>query len=413
MKEDIEKYTVIDLFSGCGGFGQGFIQAGFDIIAANEFWEPAIDTYKLNHPNVKFIEGDITEPSTKEQLYDSVKDKRVNVVIGGPPCQGYSIAGDRDPEDARGQLYNDFIEIVEKIKPDIFVMENVKGLTFMKHVADDINKDELKLFRDNCQKLQRYKELKRYSAQRELNTNEREEFKQVKNNLKEINLSIESKLIPLQDKIIKRFKDINYRVELKVLNSADYGVAQTRERVIFIGTKHKNLKIKFPPKSHSNQSDQLSLENFLVENPGQKLKKWISVKEALEKYETWKEDHSMSHLFTKHKPQFIERIKNTPIGKNVFKTYTDSWWRLDPNKPARTVKENHGGVFVHYEYDRVCTPRELAALQSFDDDFLYEGTKSAVLKQIGNAVPPLLAKAIADEINLSLNIIYRNNRKVE
>ena len=120
MKDRREEYTVIDLFSGCGGFGQGFIQAGFKIIAANEFWEPAIDTYKLNHPSVKFVRGDITELSTKEQLYEIVEDKGINVIIGGPPCQGYSIAGDRDPEDARGQLYLDFIEIVEKIRPDIF-----------------------------------------------------------------------------------------------------------------------------------------------------------------------------------------------------------------------------------------------------------------------------------------------------
>ena len=86
----------------------------------------------------------------------------------------------------------------------------------------------------------------------------------------------------------------------------------------------------------------------------------------------------------------------------MYKNYSDAWWRLDPDKPARTVKENHGGVFVHYKFDRVCTPRELAALQSFDDDFIFQGTKSSILKQIGNAVPPLMAKAIAERIKSSM-----------
>ena len=108
-----KQYTVIDLFSGCGGFSQGFEQAGFEIIAANEFWEPAIITYRHNHPNAACVEGDVTLSEVKEQLYETVKNKQINVIIGGPPCQGYSIAGNRNPDDPRGQLYLDYLEIVE------------------------------------------------------------------------------------------------------------------------------------------------------------------------------------------------------------------------------------------------------------------------------------------------------------
>ena len=401
-----KNYTVIDLFAGCGGFSQGFQSAGFEIIAANERWEPAIETYILNHERVNFIEGDITLPEIKENLYKVAKDKQVNVIIGGFPCQGYSIAGNRNPDDPRGQLYLDFVEIVDHLKPDFFVMENVKGLLNMKHVIPNLTEKQLHFFKLNCQKLQRYKNLKRYGSQRELDEEEKKDFKEIQNSLKQIEESINSKLIPLLDKILDKFKEINYKVSWKLLNSADYGVAQTRERVIFIGTRHKNVKIKFPKKSHAESIEQTSITDFVSTQHGRNLKKWKTSASVLEFYEDWEEDIEKSHVFTKHSDKFIARIKATPIGKNVFKNYSDSWWRLDPNRPARTVKENHGGVFVHYKFDRVCTPRELAALQSFNDDFLFKGTKSGILVQIGNAVPPLMARAIAEEIKNSLDELY-------
>ncbi|MGQ4876557.1 MAG: DNA cytosine methyltransferase [Promethearchaeia archaeon] len=404
------KYTVVDLFCGCGGFSQGFIQAGFEVIAANDHWKPALITYKFNHKKTIIIEGDITLAETKEKLYSSIKGKKVNVIIGGPPCQAYSIAGNRNPDDPRGQLYLDFVEIVNNLKPDFFVMENVKGLLNMKHVNPNLNQKKLKNFKINCQKLQRYKDLKRFKAQRILTSKELNEFNTLKNNLKMIKNNIEECLIPLIDKILAKFESIDYKVRWKLLNSADYGVPQIRERVFFIGTKHKNIKIKFPKPTHTNSINQTRIDGFLSKS-NKILKKWVPVKDVLKKYENMPENETLSHILTKHNKKFVERIKNTPIGGNVFKNYSDAWWRLDPNKPSRTVKENHGGVFIHYKYDRTCTPRELAALQSFDDSFIFKGTKSAILKQIGNAVPPLLAKNIADVIKLMLNQIYIINIK--
>jgi len=383
----------VDLFSGCGGFSQGFEAAGFKVVAANEFWEPAQETYTYNHKEVKFIKGDVTLKETKEQLYAAVGDQKINVIIGGPPCQAYSAAGNRNPDDPRGQLYLDFAEIIDHLKPDFFIMENVKGLTHMKHVKPNLTPIELEVFKKSCSDLQKYKDLKRYHAQRKLYSEEERDFQKLRGNLKEINKEIKKQLIPLIDKIKAKFEEINYKVSMQVLNSADYGVGQTRERVIFIGTKHDNVKIKFPKKTHSNKTSQKPLMNYVSDDKN--AKKWITASDVLKKYENWEENEENSHLFTNHKKDFVERIKNTPIGGNVYDNYSDAWWRLDPNKPSRTVKENHGGVFVHYKFDRVCTPRELAALQSFGDKFTFKGTKSSVLKQIGNAVPPLMAKAIA------------------
>jgi DNA (cytosine-5)-methyltransferase 1 len=397
-----KKYTAIDLFSGCGGFSQGFLKAGFDILAASEIWEPAVVSYRHNHENVRVIEGDITSSEIKNELYQAIDGKRVNVIIGGPPCQGYSIAGNRNPEDPRGQLYLDYVEIIRHLKPDFFVMENVKGLLHMKHVDPDLSQKDLKKFKGSCEKLQRYKDLKRFGAQRDLSKEEQEEYNDLRSKHAQIKRGIDTKLIPLINIILAKFNEISYKVSWQVLNSADFGVSQTRERIIFIGTKHENVEIKFPKRTHSKEVEQKSIQEFADKKGDNTLKKWATVVETLKRYENWTENSETNHLFTKHKKEFVKRLHDTQIGENVYKNYSDAWWRLDPDKPARTVKENHGGVFVHYKFDRVCTPRELAALQSFDDDFIFQGTKSSVLKQIGNAVPPLMAKAIAERIKSSM-----------
>ncbi len=400
-------YNIIDLFAGCGGFSEGFKLEGFQVIAANEFWEPAIETYKYNHGSTRLIEGDITLKEIKQQIYDSVKDEKINVIIGGPPCQAYSISGNRNPDDPRGKLYLDFIEMVDHVKPDFFIMENVKGLIHMKHLNPHLSKKGLAAFKDQCSKLQRYKDLKRYKAQRELNEEEEKDYSTIEKEIKSIKKEINKNLIPLLDIILEKMREINYKVEWRVLNAANYGVPQTRERIIFIGTKHEQYPINFPKMTHFNGDIQTTINEFSEERDGgSKKKAWNTAGETLKKYEKWPEVPEKNHLFTKHSKTFIQKLHDTPIGETVYKNYSDAWRRLDPKKPAKTVKENHGGVFVHFELDRVCTPRELAALQSFSDSFIFRGTKSSILKQIGNAVPPLLAKAIGKQVKSDLDRIY-------
>ena len=288
------------------------------------------------------------------------------------------------------------------IRIDFFIMENVKGLINMKHVNPKLNKTELNIFKANCSKLQRFKDLKRYDAQRNLNIKEKYEFLELKSDLKRIKRQINERMVPLIEKILKKIYLMGYKVEKKVLNSADYGVPQTRERIFFIGTKHKEISISFPNVTH-------------LKNPGgnsNKLLPWKTVGDTLKKYEEWEESDEINHIFTSHSIKFIKKIRNTSIGQNIYKNYSDAFWRLDPEKPARTVKENHGGVFVHYKFDRVCTPRELATLQSFDDSFIFQGTKSDILKQIGNAVPPLLSKVLAGKIKKLLSQFNINENKL-
>jgi len=384
-------YKVLDLFAGCGGLSQGFEQAGFEIVAGNDILEHAGKTYQRNHPNSKFFLGDITDPKMKKQIIDYMKEKGCDVIIGGPPCQAYSMAGLRDPNDPRGRLFEEYVEIVKELQPKIFVMENVKGILTMKHESDDLEEEQKK-------EIQELRDVEKEKAEllllRKQSKNNSEKFKfteldekrleELKERVRELKATMESHQEKVTDKIVKRFKKLGYDVEFKLLNSANYGVPQKRERVIFIGKKNGG-KITHPEPTHS-------------ENGENGLKKWKTIKEAIGDLEDKKEDVEFNHILTYHNSEFLEKIKNTPIGKSVFGNYSDAFFKAYPNEPSRTVKENHGGVFVHYKNNRVMTPRELARLQSFPDDFIFEGSKSQQLVQIGNAVPVGLAKAVAEHI---------------
>jgi len=388
----MEKYKVLDLFAGCGGLSKGFEQAGFEIVVANDIWEPAMKTYVRNHPAAKFILGDITNQEIKQQILDAFKDKPCDVIIGGPPCQAYSLAGLRDPGDPRGRLFEEYVEIVEKLQPKLFVLENVKGILTMMHDREDLQdvaKNELselrKLEKEKAGLLLLRKKSKNNAEKFKFTKEDAEKLDDLKSEIKELKDRAGSAQEKVTEKIERGFKEIGYDVKFEVLNAADFGVPQTRERVIFIGKKEDG-PISFPKPTHSK-------------NPVKDgLRPWKTVQEAIDDLRDRQEDLQFNHIITAHNKEFIGKIRNTPIGANVFGNYSDAFYKNPPNVPSRTVKENHGGVFVHYGKDRVMTPRELARLQSFPDDFIFEDTKSNILKQIGNAVPVGLARAIGEHI---------------
>lgn len=377
----IRKLNVLDIFAGAGGMSLGFSQAGFNIVAAVEKWKPAVNTYQENHQDVTIIPRDIREEQVKKML-SSLDDKfGIDIIIGGPPCQGYSNAGNRNPLDPRGQLYNDFYEIIERIQPKAFVMENVKGLVSMKVLPQDIDSKENAELKKMLVGLQRYKDLKRYGAQRVLNDAEKMEFSSLENNLGRIKRNIKKKLVPLLPIMLERATNAGYKVEYKVLNAKHHGSPQSRERIFIIGVrKDIEVEICFP-------------------EPNETI---IPVQDVLRDLEGKPEQFLPNHDFTKHKPSFVKRLSKVKPGENVYENYSDAWYRLIADEPSRTVKENHGGVFVHYKEDRVLTPRELARLQDFPDDFVFLGPKSKVLKQIGNAVPVKLARSVGMAVKSSL-----------
>jgi site-specific DNA-cytosine methylase len=390
-------YNVLELFGGCGGLGYGFHKHNFNIICCNELEEQIGETYKHNFPDTKVIIGDITKQDIKFDICNTFSNKECDVIVGGPPCVAYSMSGFRNSRDPRGQLFEDYLQMVNKLKPKIFVMENVKGILTIKHDKEELNEEEKtladKYYSLETQKLKLEAEKKKTKkTEIDLLESLKEELKKVKSQIKKMEKDTSKFRINVHDKIINKFKNIGYEVEFKLHNSADFGVPQKRERVIFIGKrKDLNFQIEFPIPTHSKNQSELS--------------NWVTVEEAIGDLKELEENKEFSQIYTSHSDLFLEKIKNTKIGESVNKKYKEAFFRCFPNKPSGTVKENHGGVFVHYEKNRVMTPRELARLQSFPDTFKFKGSKSSILKQLGNAVPCGLAEAIAFSVLNSLNSI--------
>lgn len=317
--------TFVDLFCGAGGLSKGLEMAGLQGVCGLDWFAEAGMTYKrnFNHP---FVDGDIKQQDIKEQFYSTVKEqlngRKLDIVAGGFPCQGFSMAGNRIVDDPRNSLYLEMLEIVKTLQPDFVICENVKGLRSM------------------------------------------------------LNGGVEKK-------IIADYTEIGYEMNVTVLCAADYKTPQKRERVIFIGNRigAKN----YHPKPILNPSE------------------YVTTGEAIADLMNHPEDKNFNHVPTKHRPDMAQRMLELPEGESLYKGYSDAWKKCPWNEASCTIKENHGGVNIHPKLPRVLTAREMARLQSFPDDFIFEGTKNKQLVQIGNAVPPLLGKAIGLAIRYSKN----------
>jgi len=336
MNERIEsKLNMIDLFCGAGGLSTGFAQAGFNVLLGIDSECKFIETFKRNHPNSIGLCEDMKKISTKK-IKQMVDNKKIHVVAGGPPCQSFSITGKRDPNDPRDSLFVEFVRVVKDVKPNFFVMENVLGI----------------------------------------------KSKKLKNGKLVMNV------------ILKEFEKIGYKTKTKVLNSADYGVPQKRNRVILIGSKN-DTKISFPPKTHSKES--------YMKIDGTKVKKWIPVKEVL-----LDKNKVPKNYF--HTQKMIEGFVNRKK-RNKERGYGFGWQILDPDKPSYTIsarywKDGADAIVRYSETEaRMLTELECARIQSFPDDYKFIGSKKEVYTQIGNAVPCSMAKEIA--LNLKKNILSK------
>ncbi|MCB9359678.1 MAG: DNA (cytosine-5-)-methyltransferase [Flavobacteriales bacterium] len=318
----------IDLFSGAGGFSLGFDNKGFQNVFSVDIEPSFCETYNHNFPSHNLIQKDICNVTDAELKYLKEYDE-IDVVIGGPPCQGFSIAGNigrKFIEDPRNRLFKEFVRVVKVVEPTYFVMENVARL--YNHNKGNTRKE-----------------------------------------------------------IINDFENLGYKVECKILNSADYGVPQVRKRVIFIGTKNSQ-KILFPKKE---------------------IDKYITVKEALSSYpklESGQESKIPNHIAMSHSEQMLHKMsfvsdggdrKEIPEQIRPKSGDVRKYIKYSSDKPSVTVTGDMRKIF-HYEQNRALTVRELAKLQSFPDDFVFKGTKISQQQQVGNSVPPKMAEAIASII---------------
>ena len=398
-----KKFSVVDLFAGAGGFGLGFDFAGYNVGVSLETDLWACDTIRYNRPDSIVIQDDIRKFQTLADI-QAVCPVKPELIIGGPPCQGFSIAGpaQKDPKDPRNSLFIDFARWVKHLQPQVFVMENVKGL------------------------------LSRRNAARE-------------------------KVI---DIIRRTFAKIGYSTELWVLNAANYGVPQTRTRIFLVGNRlgieligEPNPTHSISPTSNGNSNGQLSLFNSrsvslpssptfweatsdlpeLKAREGEEVQPYVATPDN--SYQLWarKDSHELyNHVAMNHSSRLVERFKHigwgessadVPVqhmprtrngnGKLSKKAYDQNNRRLHPNKPSHTIAASFYANFIHPYQHRNITAREGARVQSFPDSYRFMGKKTTPshklleregrlgdkhlcqYNQIGNAVPPLLAKAIA------------------
>lgn len=342
-----QKYNVLDLFCGCGGLSLGFEQAGYNVLLGVDIWEDALKTYAYNHKSSKTLCADMSTLQG-EDVRKHIGDSKVDVIIGGPPCQGFSIAGKRIVDDERNKLYKGFVRMVEYFKPSAFVMENVPNI-----------------------------------------------------------LSIGGGAV--KDAIINDFKTLGYTVENKVLIASDYGVPQNRRRAVFIGLKNENFDFDIPTvtKKISTEEALSDLPENSIEDGG----KYTT--DSTSDYQKVMRANSVgvfNHETTQHNEQTVRIISMVPDGgnyKDLPKELQETrkvhiaWTRLNSQRPSITIDTGHRHHF-HYKWNRVPTVRESARIQSFPDDFIFLCSKTSQYKQVGNAVPPLMAKAIAEQLKKHL-----------
>ncbi len=401
---------IIDLFSGAGGLTFGFyykkvndefIKTNHEFVFANEFDEYAVAAFRKNYKNINMIEGDVKSISN-EKIKEMVGEKPVDIIIGGPPCQSFSTVGQRRYDD-KAKLFFEYLRILKIVRPKMFLFENVKGILSMREVFYKLD--------DNGQVMKEKKKIGHEGGkQREI----------------EVPI-IDYKGDKIIDVIKREFGNIeeNFGYETKdyLVNAADFGVPQNRERVVIVGIR-KDLKID-KPKYIGSVKEKLTIEMAISDLPELKeeekkeeytLPPQTPYQKVMRKDSPVLKDHFCGSYGEKMRV-VIKNVKEGE-GRNDFNKLVDAgiidkkyyltsgfantYGRLERDKPSTTITNNlatpSGLRCIHYEQNRALSPREGARIQSFPDWFEFVGSRTDITRQIGNAVPPLLAMALAREI---------------
>ena len=343
---------MIDLFAGVGGLSLGFEMCGFDVVIANEYDASIAEAYIKNRKHPNMIVDDITKLPIRETFGQFCGN--VDLIVGGPPCQGFSQKGQRKSiNDPRNFLFRYYVEVVSTVKPQYFVMENVPGLL----------------------------------------TTEGGYFKR---------------------ELMQLYANLGYSITADVLCAADYGVPQSRRRAFIIGKRSMWAPVEMPRKHEKKTTiwDAISDLAFLNSGEGDEIQEYRNPA-STDYQHTLREGSDMlfNHVATNHSSIALERMRmippkggkeNLPPEHLTKSIYSGTWCRMDADDVSVTITTRFdtpsSGKFTHPYLDRAITVREAARIQSFPDTFHFFGTKSSQMKQVGNAVPPLLAKAVAEAI---------------
>lgn len=345
------KLTAIDLFSGCGGFSYGFQQAGFNIILGVDNTDIALKTFEKNHHNASTLNLDLHKDSSIDTIIDVLSDQRVDVIIAGPPCQGFSLTGTRQEHDKRNSLFYAVFKLASKIQPKALVIENVPGL--------------LTLYGGKAKK-----------------------------------------------EIINLCHKMGYTCTQELLYAPDYGIPQIRKRVFFVALRNDLGAFEFPQPTHTADNYvccEAAIGDLpdLQHNLGAEVLKYNKL--AFSAYQKKMRENSKviyNHIGTKHTEHVRNVIaqvpeggnhKDLPVGVGESRRFNEAWTRYHSKKPSKTIDTGHRNHF-HYKWNRVPTVRENARLQSFPDQFIFWGNKTEQYRQVGNAVPPLLGEILGKQL---------------
>lgn len=363
--------NVIDLFSGCGGLSLGFIKEGYTVKKAVEIDEKIANIYMRNHPEVDMIVDDIMNIDQSGVFQRGDAD----VIIGGPPCQGFSMAGARIREgfidDPRNYLFKHYFNVVKTVKPKVFIMENVKGIMTMQN--GKIFEEIQRIFQD-------------------------------------------ADLLDGQP----------YHLYYRVVKAVEFGIPQKRERMILIGTTIDNVNveklwdstIEDMKKEYPTYFGRVTVEDAIGNMPSTTSDGKVTNPVAMTDYQRYLSSSNKTlsnHTRTNHSKLAVDRMSRVDNGQNftvleeqINSVHSGSYGRLCWDEQAPTITTRFdtpaGGRFIHPSENRTLTPREAARIQSFPDDFVFYGNKTTICRAIGNAVPPKISFFLAKLVRNILEI---------
>ena len=356
------KLKVVDLFAGAGGISSGLKNAGLEVVAASDIDENCEKTYNANFPGVQYILKNVRKLSEKD-IFEAAGTKKIDVVVGGPACQGFSIANSktRSRDNPKNKLIFQFLRLVKKIKPEWFIMENVEGMVRMNGGS----------------------------------------FKKA---------------------IMRRMEKQGYSVEFIPLCAADYGVPQRRRRAFFIGNR-SGIEMGAPKPNFGSKVPYTSVDDALGDLPEIDIRSGgcestdydSKTKTEYQRKMRGRSKKVYNHIITRSGEMVLKRYARIPQGKNwsnlperlksncVRKSGGHSYLyrRLDPARPANTIANFRKAMLIHPYQDRGLSVREAARLQSFPDRFVFRGGISSQQQQLANVVPPLLSEALGRQIKES------------
>ena len=349
------KFTVIDLFSGAGGLSKGFLDAGFDVILGIDFDDSALKTFENNHGKAKALKLDLFNLDNIDYIISEFTQEHntLDVLVGGPPCQGFSLAGKREEDDKRNMLYKAMVKLAERMKPRAVVLENVPGMLTLYEGA---------------------------GKKRIFNDFEKLGYK----------MSSESFYMPLNMVFQQKYAKEHF----------------------FVGLLNSKEEFSFPEPILSSENF-ITCEDAIGDLPalegiyGDEIQEYECAPQTKYQAEMRKNSAKLyNNIGTIHSTKTVRMISLVPEGKNykalpeeyknMYK-YNEALTRYHSKKPSLTINTGHRSHF-HYKYNRIPTVRESARLQSFPDNFIFYGNKSEQYKQVGNAVPPKLGYAIAKKL---------------